>query len=101
MPITAEDRARHTIDRLLTDVGWLIQSRDETNINASRGVAIRGFPLKPGCGEADHLLYVSWKNQWRMKSEYSSIRRTWIGSWKDFRNSITLWPTRVNSGGYD
>jgi type I restriction enzyme R subunit len=58
MPITAEDRARQTIDRLLTDAGWLIQSRDETNINAARGVAIREFPLKSGYGEADYLLYV-------------------------------------------
>src|SRR5229473_401923 len=58
MPITAEDRARQTIDRLLTDAGWTIQSRDETNINAARGVAIRQFPLKPGYGEADYLLYV-------------------------------------------
>jgi type I restriction enzyme R subunit len=58
MPITAEDRARQTIDRLLTDAGWLVQSRDETNINAARGVAIREFPLKSGYGEADYLLYV-------------------------------------------
>jgi type I restriction enzyme R subunit len=58
MPITAEDRARQTIDRLLTDAGWLIQTRDETNINAARGVAIRELPLKSGYGEADYLLYV-------------------------------------------
>jgi len=58
MPITPEDRARETIDRLLTGAGWTIQSRDETNINAARGVAIRQFPLKPGYGEADYLLYV-------------------------------------------
>ncbi len=44
MPITAEDRARQTIDRFLTDAGWLIQSRDETNINAARGATIREFP---------------------------------------------------------
>jgi type I restriction enzyme, R subunit len=58
MPITPEDRARETIDRLLTGAGWLIQSRDETNANAACGVAIREFPLKPGYGEADYLLYV-------------------------------------------
>jgi type I restriction enzyme R subunit len=52
MPITPEDRARETIDRLLTTAGWVIQSRDETNINAARGVAIRQFPLKPGYGDA-------------------------------------------------
>ena len=56
MPITAEDRARQTIDRLLTGAGWLIQSRDETNINAARGVAIRQFPLKSGYDEAGYLL---------------------------------------------
>jgi hypothetical protein len=37
MPITPEDRARETIDRLLTDAGWLIQSRDETNTVAPCG----------------------------------------------------------------
>ena len=45
MPITAEDRARQTIDRLLTDAGWLIQSRDETNINATRGLSRQ----RPSC----------------------------------------------------
>ncbi len=58
MPITAEDRARDTIDRLLTGAGWVVQSRDEANINAARGVAIREFPLRSGYGEADYLLYV-------------------------------------------
>jgi type I restriction enzyme R subunit len=58
VPITAEDRARQTVDRLLPDAGWLIQSRYETNISAARGVAIREFPLKTGYGEADYLPYV-------------------------------------------
>jgi hypothetical protein len=40
MPITAEDRARQNIDRLLTEAGWVIQSRDETNITAGRCVFI-------------------------------------------------------------
>jgi len=35
MPNTAEDRARQTSDRLLTDAGWLIQSRDQINTAAS------------------------------------------------------------------
>jgi hypothetical protein len=36
MPITPDDRARQTIDRLLTGTGSLIQSCDETNINPAR-----------------------------------------------------------------
>src|SRR5271157_1607495 len=62
MPIPAggrpEDRARANIDRLLTSAGWLIQNRDGANIEAGRGVAIREFPLAPGHGFADYLLYI-------------------------------------------
>ena len=31
MPITAEDRTRESIDRLLSYVSWVIQSHDEAN----------------------------------------------------------------------
>ncbi len=58
MPDTPEARARQNIDQLLTQAGWIVQSRDETNITAGRGVAIREFPMKSGYGEADYLLYV-------------------------------------------
>jgi type I restriction enzyme R subunit len=58
MPDTPEARARQNIDHLLTEAGWIVQSRDETNITAGRGVAIREFPMKSGYGEADYLLYV-------------------------------------------
>jgi type I restriction enzyme R subunit len=58
MPDTPEARARQNIDRLLTDAGWIVQSRDEANIFAGRGVAIRYFRMKSGYGEADYLLYV-------------------------------------------
>lgn len=58
MPVTPEDRARENIDKQLIDCGWIIQSRDKANITAARGVAIREFPMKPGFGEADYLLYV-------------------------------------------
>jgi type I restriction enzyme, R subunit len=58
MPETPEDRARKTIDDLLAKTGWLVQDRDKANVSAGRGVAIRSFPLKPGHGFADYLLYV-------------------------------------------
>lgn len=53
-----EAKARENIDRMLTASGWIVQSRDEANVSAGRGVAIREFPLKSGYGEADYLLYV-------------------------------------------
>lgn len=52
-----EARARENIDKQLIDAGWLVQSRDEADISAGRGVAIREFPMKSGFGEADYLLY--------------------------------------------
>lgn len=58
MPKTPEDRARETIDKLLRDAGWIVQSREEANVTACRGVAVCYFPLKSGYGFADYLLYV-------------------------------------------
>ncbi len=51
-----EARAREKIDRLLDDAGWQVQGRDEMNLGAGRGVAVREFPLKTGF--ADYLLFV-------------------------------------------
>ena len=53
-----EELARNNIDQLLEAAGWLVQSRDQSNLGAGRGVAIREFPLGTGYGEADYLLFV-------------------------------------------
>src|SRR6266436_5676069 len=58
MPNSPEALARQNIDHLLTDAGWVVQSREDVNLTAGRGIAIREFPMKPGFGEADYLLYV-------------------------------------------
>lgn len=50
-----EERARARIDRQLEECGWRVQDRDEMNIYAQRGVAVREFSM-PGAGEADYLL---------------------------------------------
>ena len=54
MPDSPEARARQNIDRLLTQAGWVVQSREDVNLKAGRGVAVREFPMKPGFGEADY-----------------------------------------------
>jgi hypothetical protein len=75
MPETPEDRARKTIDELLAPAGWLVQDRDQANISAGRGVAVRNFPLKSGYGFADYLLYVDGRrNACGLKSEHWQIR---------------------------
>jgi type I restriction enzyme R subunit len=60
-PATPEARARQNIDALLTAAGWLVCNVADANIHGSAGVAIREFPLNPGFGFADYLLYVNGK----------------------------------------
>ena len=53
-----EAEAREKIDAQLEQSGWLVQDRDEANVHAGQGVAIREFRLKPGYGQADYLLFI-------------------------------------------
>ena len=41
--------------------GWIVQSRDEINLSAGRGVAIREFKLASGYGFADYPPFVDSK----------------------------------------
>ena len=63
--MTPEARARQTIDALLTAAGWHVCNVADANLQAGpgavKGVAIREFPLSPGFGFADYLLYVNGK----------------------------------------
>lgn len=56
-----EERARQTIDKLLEQAGWRVCNLADANIHGAPGVAIREFPLNPGHGFADYLLYVNGK----------------------------------------
>src|SRR3972149_329860 len=53
-----EEEARESIDAALDKAGWVVQDRTAANIMAGRGAAIREYPLKPGHGNADYLLYI-------------------------------------------
>ena len=55
---TPEQRARANIDRLLEQADWSVQDVGALNVHATRGVAVREFPLMHGHGFADYLLYV-------------------------------------------
>ncbi len=52
-----EEQARQTIDKMLDDAGWVLQYKQQLNLGAGRGVAVREFPLQGGL-EADYLLFV-------------------------------------------
>ncbi|MBN8524999.1 MAG: DEAD/DEAH box helicase family protein [Planctomycetes bacterium] len=61
MPLLPEQQARERIDAQLVAAGWAVQSRDEVNLHAAKGVAVREFHLLPGHGIADYLLFVNGK----------------------------------------
>jgi type I restriction enzyme R subunit len=53
---TPEALARQKIDELLRAAGWVLQNRDQINLGAGRGVAVREYPT--AAGPADYLLFV-------------------------------------------
>jgi type I restriction enzyme R subunit len=56
---TPEELARINIDKQLAACSWTVQSRNAMNLYASRGVAVREFPVE---GEfTDYLLFVDRK----------------------------------------
>ena len=61
MPETPEQKARREIDADLAAAGWIVQDRDDLDLTAGRGIAVREFPMKPGFGFADYLLYLDRK----------------------------------------
>jgi|CXWL01.1.fsa_nt_gi type I restriction enzyme R subunit len=61
MPETPEQKARREIDAKLIASGWVVQDREEIDITAGRGVAVREFKMRPGFGFADYLLYLDRK----------------------------------------
>lgn len=60
-PLTPEQRAREKIDASLVESGWTLQNRDEMNLSAARGVAVREFKLAAGHGYVDYMLFVDGK----------------------------------------
>ena len=50
--------ARLAIDKQLEASGWLLQHRDEMNLNAANAVAVREFKLRKGHGFVDYMLFL-------------------------------------------
>lgn len=54
-----EQIARDKIDHMLVDAGWLVQSKDQVNLSAGIGVALR--ETNTASGSADYILFVNSK----------------------------------------
>lgn len=46
---------------MLVEAGWIVQSRDELNLHAGPGVAVREVPTPTGPGPADYVLFLDRK----------------------------------------
>lgn len=57
--MTPEARARQIIDELLTAAGWIVQDRDDMNLGAGLGIAVREYSLP--AGPCDYLLFIDRK----------------------------------------
>jgi type I restriction enzyme, R subunit len=51
-----EQHARDVIDKMLTDAGWIVQSKSKINLAANKGVAITEY--QTDVGPADYILFV-------------------------------------------
>jgi len=57
--ITPEVKARLQIDKNLIQTGWIIQSKNQLNLSAGLGIAVREYPTDSG--PADYILFVDKK----------------------------------------
>ena len=53
-----EANAREKIDAMLAEAGWILQDRDDLNLTAGEGIAVREFKLEKKHGYADDLLFL-------------------------------------------
>jgi len=56
-----EEETRQIIDVKLDAAGWAVQDKEDIDLTAAAGVAVREFSLKAGHGGADYLLYADQK----------------------------------------
>jgi type I restriction enzyme R subunit len=57
--LSPEAKARILIDAQLTQAGWSVQDRSQTDLVNHQGVAIRETILSKGAGRADYVLYLN------------------------------------------
>ncbi|MFV8749501.1 type I restriction-modification enzyme R subunit C-terminal domain-containing protein [Nannocystaceae bacterium ST9] len=85
-----EARARKNIDAALEEAGWVVQDRDESNLAASVGVAIREF--KTDAGPCDYLLFVNKKPAGIIEAKREGIQLTGIeAQTRDYADKLPKW----------
>lgn len=75
---TPEARARVDIDAQLARAGWLVQDMKGFNRYAGVGVAVREFPLAPGHGTVDYLLWINGKAAGTLEAKPAGVTLTGV-----------------------
>jgi type I restriction enzyme, R subunit len=91
--MTPEARARAKIDQLMTAAGWLVQDRDEMNLGAGLGVAVREYPL--ATGPCDYLLFIDRKACGAIEAKPEGVTLTGIA--EQAEDYIAALPSHLQS----
>jgi type I restriction enzyme, R subunit len=97
--LSAEDKARVEIDKMLEAAGWAIQDARDVNLAAAHGVAVREFILEPPHGRADYLLFVDRKAVGVIEAKPEGATLTGV-EWQSakYLNGLPDWVTSALAG---
>jgi type I restriction enzyme R subunit len=89
-PLTPEQIARTAIDGQLAQAGWTVQSRNDMNVAASLGVAVREFPTD--AGPCDYLLFIAGKPAGVIEAKRQGVALTSVeAQTRDYAGSLPDW----------
>jgi type I restriction enzyme R subunit len=87
---TPEALARQNIDAALVAAGWVIQDRDQLNLAAGLGVAVREF--QTDAGPCDYLLFIDKRPAGIIEAKKEGVLLTGIESQtRDYADKLPKW----------
>jgi len=87
---TPEQLAREKIDAALVEAGWLVQSRDEMQLKAGLGVAVREFPTE--AGPCDYMLFLNKKPAGVIEAKREGVVLTGVeAQTRDYAGNLPQW----------
>ena len=89
--LAPEAKARRRIDEMLTASGWAVQGYKQIALGAARGVAVREFPMAPGHGRADYLLFIDRKAAGAIEAKKAGATLTGV-EWQSAKYTTGLPP---------
>jgi type I restriction enzyme, R subunit len=95
--LAPEAKARRRIDEMLTAAGWVVQDYRQIALGAAQGVAVREFPMAPGHGRADYLLFIDRKAAGVIEAKKAGSTLTGV-EWQAAKYTLGL-PSEMDAWG--